>query len=234
MVSTQQTLNQEWLHYVAQAAGINEITASEGDDLNIPGTLRKMLSDSVQIKTRNLFEVAGRYQLPPVRLDQNYFEKIFRYGRQKQWGSALLTNPRFWILQRLAQYYFEEFVPAHFTEALLKKVTVGGAKVGFVLKGPDRLGWILRSPSEAGGVIVEKLKPEDPGPDVCFRFSGKTMTQLIQCKLPLHRALLLREVEVEGSLLQALKLTNVVEQFLHDNPMDADSFAPPCKHSLID
>jgi hypothetical protein len=47
------------------------------------------------------------------------------------------------------------------------------------------------------------------------------MTQLIQSKLPLHRALLLREVQVEGPLLQALKVTNIIEQFLKDHPIDA-------------
>jgi hypothetical protein len=51
------------------------------------------------------------------------------------------------------------------------------------------------------------------------------MTKLIQSKLPLHRALLMREVEVEGPLLDALRVTNVFEQFLKENPMSSIDFA---------
>jgi hypothetical protein len=225
MVSTQTALNQEWLQYLARAAGLEEVIAGEGDDLNLPGTLRKMLLDNVQVKTRNLFEVAGRYQLPPVRLDQEYFEKVLRSGKIRQWGSPAAREPKvLGFSERLAQYYFEEFVPANFDVGLLKKVTIGGTTIGFMLKGPDRLGWVLRSPSENGGVVVERLKPEGQRPQICFRFSGQTMTELIQSKLPLHRAFLLREVEVEGPLLQALKVTNVIEKFLKEHPMNAEAF----------
>jgi hypothetical protein len=93
-----------------------------------------------------------------------------------------------------------------------------------MLKGPDRLGWVLRSPADEGKVVVERLRHDSERPKILYRFSGATMTQLIQSKLPLHRAVLLREVEVEGPLLQTLKLTNVIEQFLREHPMDADSF----------
>jgi hypothetical protein len=127
--------------------------------------------------------------------------------------------------ERLAQYYFEEFVPTHFDEALLKKATTGGTTIGFVLKGPDRLGWILKAPGGTVDAVVERLDPNGERPKICFRFTGTTMTQLIQSKLPLHRALLLREVEVEGPLFQALKVTQVIEQFLREHPMDAEHFA---------
>jgi hypothetical protein len=227
MVSTQLSLNQEWMQYLSNAAGLREVVSSEGDDLNLSGTMRKMLLDNVQIRTRNLFEVAGRYQLPPMRLEKDYFEKILKFGRIKRWGSNVPNEPKvLGFSERLAQYYFEEFLPANFDDNFLKKATMRGTSVGFMLKGPDRLGWVLRSPEDSENIVVERLSPEAERPKVCFRFSGATMTQLIQSKLPLHRALLLREVEVEGPLLQALKLTNVIEQFLREHPMDADSFSP--------
>lgn len=226
MVSTQPALNQEWLHYAAAAAGLAEIAPSDTDDINLPGTLRKMLMDNVQIKTRNLFEVAGRYQLPPIRLEQDYFEKVFRSGRSKQWGAPTYKEPKvLGFSERLAQFYFEEFLPSKIDEALLKKATMGGTSVGFMLKGPDRLGWVLKSPPDNSSVSVERLHHDSERPKICFRFSGNTMTQLIQSKLPLHRALLLREVEVDGPLLQAMKLSNVIEQFLREHPVDADVFA---------
>jgi len=51
------------------------------------------------------------------------------------------------------------------------------------------------------------------------------MTLLIQSKLPLHRAVLLREVQVEGPLLQALKVTKIIEQFLKDHPIDSNELS---------
>ncbi|MFX7825290.1 hypothetical protein ABTK20_23085, partial [Acinetobacter baumannii] len=69
------------------------------------------------------------------------------------------------------------------------------------------MGWVLKTSSD-GNVEVEPYNP-NVKPTICFRFSGTTMTKLIQSKLPLHRALLMREVEVEGPLLDALRVTNV-------------------------
>jgi hypothetical protein len=226
LVDTQAILNQEWMQYLAKSSGISEVIASEGDDLNLPGTVRKMLMDNVQIKMRNLFEVAARYQMPPIRLDKDYFDRILRFGRNKQWGALpQKEHKELGFSERLAQYYFEEHVPAHFDEALFKKATMGGTSIGFLLKGPDRLGWVLKSPNDNGNITVERLLPGMERPNICFRFTGATMTQLIQSKLPLHRALLLREVEVEGPLLQALKVANMIEQFLKDHPMDAETFS---------
>ena len=67
---------------------MNEITPSDNDGLNLSGVIRKMLLDDVQVKTRNLFEVAGRYQLPPVRLDEEYFQKVLARGIEGQLGNT--------------------------------------------------------------------------------------------------------------------------------------------------
>jgi hypothetical protein len=227
IVAPEASLNQEWLQYVARSAGMKEPVSYEGDLFNIPGTLRKMLLDTIQVRTRSLFEVAGRYQIPPVRLDQDYFDKVLRAGRHKRWGQPAMKERKVLSFsERLAQYYFEEFVPAQVDETLLKKATVGGTTIGFQLKGPDRLGWVVNAPGgDPKKFAVEKLDPAGERPKICFRLTGATFIQLIQCKLPLHRALLLREVEVEGPLLQALKVTNVIEQFLRDHPMHAEQFA---------
>ncbi|HEY9772320.1 MAG TPA: hypothetical protein V6C81_00770 [Planktothrix sp.] len=232
IVSTAASLNQEWLQFVARSAGLKESVPNGGDSLNIPSTLRKMLLDTVQVKTRNLFEVAGRYQLPPVRMDQEYFDKVLRAGKHKRWGRPSVPEKKvLGFSERLAQYYFEEFVPSHIDEGWVKKVTTGGTTIGFMLKGPDRLGWVIKTANpDAKEVVVERLDPAGERPKICFRFTGTTMTQLIQSKLPLHRALLLREVEVEGPLLQALKMTNIIEQFLREHPMSAEQFAAVDEH----
>ena len=196
LVSTQATLNREWLQYLAQALGYEEVIASESDKLSLPGTLRKMLLDDVQIRTRNLFEASGRYQLSPVRLDKDYFDKVVAVGRAMHWGHPPLRNNKtLTYSQRLAKYYFECFVPSHFDESLLKKAAMDGTTIGFVLTGADRRGWILKAAS--GNTVVERLDPAGEKPSICFRFSGSTMTRLIQSRLSLHRALLLKRVEVE-------------------------------------
>lgn len=222
MVSTQATLNREWMHYLSSALKLNEITPSEHDTLNLPSIMRKMLLDDVQIKTRNLFEVAGRYHLPPLRLDEDYFQKVLARGIEARWGGPNVAKGKqpIGLPDRLTQYYFEEFVPSKFEEDdNLKKALTPGSSVGFLLKGANGLGWVITANNGSGQ--IEKFDPSGTRPEICFHFSGRTMTQLIQSKLPLHRAVLLREVQVEGPLLQALKVTKIIEQFLKDHPIDS-------------
>jgi hypothetical protein len=218
LVSTQATLNREWLHYLAGSLGLGEFVPSESDAFNLPSVLRKLLLDDVQVKTRNLFEVAGRYQLPPVKLDAEYFDKIVEAGRQKEWGSVSTPEPRALpFSQRLASYYFEHFIPAQFPDKLLRKATMGGISIGFLLKDASGLGWILNAPN--GKPVVERYERGTHKPKICFNFTGSTMAKLIESKLPLSRALLLREVEVEGPLLDTLRVTQVLETFLKEHPM---------------
>jgi hypothetical protein len=221
LVSTQATLNREWMHYLATALKLNEVNAAEYDSLTLPTVMRKMLLDDVQIKTRNLFEVAGRYHLPPLRLDEEYFQKVLARGIEARWGGPTVSKGKqsLGFSDRLAQYYFEEFVPGKIEDGALRKSLTPGTSVGFLLKGANGVGWVISASNGTGQ--IEKFDPNAPRPEICFHFTGRTMTQLIQSKLPLHRALLLREVQVEGPLLQALKITNIIEQFIKDHPIDS-------------
>lgn len=224
LVSTSAMLNREWIQYLSRAIGFEDVICILNQDgLSLPRTLRKMLSDNIQVKTRNLFEVLGRYQLPPTTLDQQYFAQVIRSGRARRWGLPKSGPKPLTFSQQLAQFYFEEFVPSRFAETLLEKATAGGTTIGFVVKGKDTLGWILKAPN--GHAVIERLQPGTERPRVCFHFSGSTLTKLIQSKVRLHRAVLLREVEVEGPILLALRATNAIEQFLRDHPIDASHFS---------
>jgi hypothetical protein len=173
-----------------------------------------------------LFEVAGRYQLAPVRFDKEYFVKALDEARQKYWGAQAPSEPKRTAMnfsERLAQFYFENYLPSKFSDSFLKKATTGGITIGFLLKGKSSLGWVLQTAAN-GKTMVEEYNPHVK-PTIMFRFTGATMTKLIQSRLPLHRALLLREVEVDGPLLDTLRVTNVFDQFLKENPMDAVDFA---------
>lgn len=219
LVSTEATLNREWLTALASEMGFNAVVESEKDSLNLPGVLRKMLHDNLQVKTRNLFEVAGRYGIPRARIDNQYFQHVAEKAALSGWGVPQDKEKRklFKFTERLAAYYFEEFIPLHFDEGLLKRATSNGTTIGFIIKDADGLGWILRA--RKGKAVVERFDPEDERPRICFHLTSKTMSQMIQSKLPMHRALLLREIEVEGPLLHALKVANTIEQFLKEHPL---------------
>ncbi len=221
-ISTQATLNREWLQHLAQSLGLKDIvptTHSERDSLNLPTIVRRLLLDDVQVKTRNLFEVAGRYQLAPFTFAKEYFDKVVTVGRNKDWGTgkAALSSP-FQFSPRLASYYFEQFLPAQVTDNLLRKATMSGITIGFMVKGASGLGWVLSFPD--GKAVVQRYELGNKKPRICFSCSGETMTRIIQSKMPLHRALFLRQVEVEGPLLDTLRVTQIINQFLKEHPID--------------
>ena len=224
LVSTQATLNREWLHHLAGSLGLKEIVPCSKDLLNLPSVLRKVLLDNVQVKTHNLFEAAGRYHLAPVKFDKEYFDKIVHASRQKCWGQdQAVLAPSIQFSPRLASYYFEQFIPLKFSDTLLRKVTARNTTVGFFLKDLNGSGWILKSPN--GNLIVEKYERGNEKPKVSFSFSVQTMARLIQNKIPLYHALLLREIEVGGPLLDALKVAQIIDQFLKEHRLSAEQLS---------
>lgn len=226
LVSTQMPLNREWLAGLAKELGYSTFADQEKDNLNLPGVARKLLNDNLQVKMRNLFEVSGRYRLQNLKLDEEYFSKVLECAREKNWGEPAgkedrRTHHKF--SEKLLTYYFEEFIPLHFDEQMLRRATTQGTTIGFVLKDADGMGWILRA--RKGKAVVERFDMQDEKPRVCFHLTGKTMSQLVQSRLPLHRALLLREVEVEGPILTALRVASTIEQFLKEHPLEASEIA---------
>lgn len=224
-VSTHATLNREWLQYLAQALNLKEIVPTAKDNLQLPAPLKKLLLDNVQVKTRNLFEVAGRYQLQPDRLTEEYFSKIIQVGRQKNWGHNRAkslsgqTKP-----DDLVAYYFEEFIPANLNNDLLNKITQDDTSVGFKFKDSPELGWILKGPKKNNGKIsedgvhVERYKETSTKPSVCFHLTGNTMTSIMRNQLPLHQALLFKQVEIEGPLVDSLRVSKFLSNFMKENP----------------
>jgi hypothetical protein len=215
------TLNREWLAHLAQSLNCPEIQCAEQDGLNLPSTLRKLLLDDVQVKTRNLFEVAGRYQILPVRLDKDYFDKLIKAAKSHNWGEhvAVVEEPSSLdYSEQLAHYYFEKFVPERIEQGALKEAKINGTSIGFHLRAGSIHGWLLRSKANGEPEVV----PFDPSldkPDICFHFSGMTLSRLIQKKLLLHRAVLMRDVEAQGNLFQLWRITSTIEKFLRDNPI---------------
>ncbi len=226
-VSAQAMLNGEWLQYLAQALGVGEIIPAAKDTLQLPLVLKKLLLDNVQVNKRNLFEVTGRYQLRPEKLDSKYFAKLIQIGREKNWGKNNVTTIKncldFSI--ELVSYYFEEFLPAHLSGALAQKMTQTNTSIGFKLKDISEPGWILRTTKPGNGktaaehIFIERYTDTSEKPKVCFILSGKSLIRLMQNKVSIQQALLLKEIEAEGSLFDTLRASKVLSQFMNEYPL---------------
>lgn len=228
MVATTASLNREWLHYLARALGAEEVVAADPDGLSLPSTIRKLLLDDVQVKTRNLFEVAGRYQLPPVRIDQAYMQKLVDFAKSHHFGethSQPQEEPAVDYSERVARFYFEQFVPEKILEGALSDAKINGSSIGFKLRASGGRGWILKNAPDGSHPEITVLDPSFDKPDVCFHFSGMTLAGLIQKKIHLHRALLMKEVTVEGNLLQVFKIAGTIEKFLKEYPLTAQDLS---------
>lgn len=223
LIPTNATLNMEWLASVGKAIGSVSIVEDDDDKINIAPPLRKLLNDNIMVKNRNLFEVAGRYHIPPVQIDEQYFERIIKRAVANNWGEPVgaKVEPPVSYSDRLAKFYFEEFLPELLnTGTLLDKAIAQGHSIGFIIKEASDLRWHVKR--NEGQTVLERYEPSDERPQICFKLSGQALVNLIQSKIPLHRALLMRWVEVEGPVLETLKVTNLVERFFKENPVHAE------------
>jgi hypothetical protein len=223
LVSTQATLNREYAQYVAEALGYENVELSESPSYRLPAILRQMLKDNVNVKTRNLFEVTGRYQDIPASIGQSYFARSLAYGKSHNWGRVatsekIQAKPLF--SAGFARRYFEEFLPMNLNQQLLGEVTKGDTSVGFVIDGPQHLSWVLRGTD--GQAMVERLDHGSNKPKVSLHFTSDTMMRLIQKKLSFERALITREVRVEGPLMEGLRVGGIFSRFLKDHPYSED------------
>ncbi|MBX9692103.1 MAG: hypothetical protein K2Z81_06950, partial [Cyanobacteria bacterium] len=186
LIPTNSALNREWIQHLADALGARSIHPKKDDKLVIPPILRKLLNDDIQVKNRNLFEVAGRYHIPPVPIDKEYFERIIHVARDNNWGEPKKdTAESIRYSDKLAQFYFEEFLPELLnTGGFMDKAVKAGKSVGFVVKEASNLGWVLK-PTD-GQNVLERFQPANDNPRICFKFSGETLVRLILRKLPFH------------------------------------------------
>ncbi|MBI4533194.1 MAG: hypothetical protein HY711_04530 [Candidatus Melainabacteria bacterium] len=219
LVSTQATLNREWLEYLARALGYSTVARADKDTYPLPGILRKMLKDNMLVKTRSLFEVSGRYQQTAAKLDEAYFQEMLLFGKSNNWGNPVVqehAGQKLIFSTQLARTYFEEFLPYFLGKDKLTTVTAHDTTLGFCIEDSERLAWILRS--DNGKALVESFNPVNKKPHLLFRLTGSTMVRLISNQLSLHKALLLQQVHLEGSLLDAWRVSNAMDAFFKEHP----------------
>lgn len=221
LVSTQNILNREWVHHMAKALGYADVEVADQDPLTLPGILRKMLKDAVHVKTRNLFEVSGRYQYAPTLLDAAYFEKLLSFGKCENWGRLMPAAEPVTYSQDLARAYFQEFMPSKLPPDIVGEVTRGGTTIAFFIDSDEPLSFVLKALD--GQPVVQQLDPASDHAKVSFRFSGETMARLVQNRLALLKGLFNGEVRMEGPLLDGLRISNVLTRFMQHNPFEPDS-----------
>ncbi|MCA9816323.1 MAG: SCP2 sterol-binding domain-containing protein [Cyanobacteriota/Melainabacteria group bacterium] len=230
MVPTNPSLNREWLAHLASVLEIEEVVSSTEQDLEISNTVTKLLTDNIQVTTRNLFEAAGRYHIPPVKIDSAYFGKVIdavipekiltsnENQKEKEKQKNRIVN-----VEKLTKLYFEEFLPTVLnTDSFLDKAIARGKEIGFNIKEAGEEIWVLRSTD--GTSIAEKSSVSEQlkKPSICFKLSVSTLLKLLEKKLPLHRAVLFREVEVAGNPLKVVKVVRLVEKSFNENTLSKD------------
>lgn len=240
LVPTSVTLNQEWLHELAQYAGFSAIVSAEKDNLNLPGTLRSMLADNMQVKTRNLFEVVGRYHIAsPFVPSRNYFQKICEYAAENNWGQVRSSQPVEPFSPERAQYYFEHFLPANLTDKMKKALASFKGGLVFSIGEIEECRWSLKADS-SGVVSVDLLNPgaavEDKGSEparkekesapVNFTIAPLAFGKLTSGKLMFEQALVTKTLQVSGPPIQCVKACDFLRRFLrhhHYIPPGSDS-----------
>jgi hypothetical protein len=228
LVSTQATLNQEWMQHLAKALEYSKAVHVDSDDVSLPGVLRSALNDNILVKTRGLFEVMGRYQQVPIVIDQAYFCKVFEFGRSENWGkiaesskngSEAVPKETACDAAEVASFgsdYFTKFVPSQVDSTLLKEIGPNTA-IGVSVEGNDSFNWVLKA--QNGQVVVEPAADQHPG--VRFNFTPNGLMRLAQRKVSLERALVQREAKVEGNPMEILRACNFLKKLWNTHPYEA-------------
>lgn len=218
LVSTQATLNREWLDHLARALGLSSACPVDPDSYSLPDILRSMLKDSIHVRTRNLFEVAGRYHFSPAKLDESYFQKLLSFGRREHWGrpfSHAQEDAGSECNQEVVKAYFEESLPALLSEGDLRAICPNAAAVGFVIEVEGELAYSLR-PAEGRADIQSGLADSR----VKLIFPGASFINIVSNRTPLHRALLTREARIEGPILDTIRVANQMARVFREHPFD--------------
>lgn len=213
LVSTQSVLNQEWLQTLARIIGFSGIETGEKDGLSLSSTLRGMLTDNIQVKTRNLFEVMGRHHQSPRTLDQDYFEKLLAYGKKENWGHLRPASPSAnSFREEIARDYFMHFLPSKIDEKSGKLLNDLNEGLFVSIADKEGLSWQLLP--ENGGITVRHSDPEKDGASLRIILKSSAFESLVKGKLSLEQALVTKEVQLKGSLLNIFKAFSFFNHFL--------------------
>lgn len=212
VVSTRSTLSQEWMHDLAHGLGVQSIVSVEKDNLNLPSTLRPILSDHLNIKTRNLFELLGRHQQTPMNVSPDYFKKVIDYAVSNNWGQTRAAAPEAGFSATKAHEYFEEFLPSNLDKKMLKALAAFSGGLAFQITGEDQCQWLLQN--QDGKATVSPYVPDTHKAQAVFQINPTAFGKLSSGRLYFEQALLTRALQVAASPLTSLKACDFFRRFL--------------------
>jgi hypothetical protein len=216
LVSTQSKLGQEWMQELGRAMGLEIVHVNDKDNLQLPGTLRSILKSNMQVKTRNLFEVLGKYHQAPMALPGDYFNKIIDFAEKNNWGQNKPQQTRAPFSQEKAREYFEEFLPKHLDKKMLKALAGFNGGLAFQISEQDDCHWLLSS--DNGKAQVVPFNPENGKAQVNFVLNAQSFGQLCSGKMMFEQALLTKALQVNGgNPIQSLLACDFLRRFLRHN-----------------
>ncbi len=221
VVSTQSMLIQEWMQELAAALGVKSINASEKDSLNINNTLRALLTDNIQVKTRNLFELLGRFQQQPVSISKDYFAKVIDYACKNNWGQSKASLQEELFSSQKARRYFCEFLPEKLDKKSLKTLASFSGGLAFQIPGEDNCSFLLEA--QDGKANVKEFEPDKHKPQAVFQIAAASFLKLCSGKLLFEQSLLTRSLQVSGSPLTSLKACDFFRRVLRKHHFENGS-----------
>lgn len=218
IVSTQSTLNQEWMQDLARSLELDSIRSVEKDSFNIPGTLRSMLTDNIQVKTRNLFELLGRYQQAPLFITSDYFSSLIRYAQENNWGQMRIPEAETPFSAERARKYFHEFLPENLSHSMQKSLSGFSGGLAFQISEMEECRWLLEVID--GRVCVAEYDPAKHKPQVVFQIQANSFGKITSGKMFFEQALLTKSLQASGGPIQSLKACDFFRRFLRHNRFD--------------
>lgn len=231
LVSSNSLLNREWLGYLGDSLEVEIVPTEKDDELNLPSVIKQSLHDNFQIASRNLYELVGRYNFPPVILDENYFKRLITFNKDHLWAakqpkveilpkakskpdvSAGVVDPE----KKIAEYFDKQLPDSLNTGTQLDKALSKGFSIGMFIKETSELGWILKE--EDGAHVVKRFYLEEENPAISFRFKRDAFMKIIQNKLSLNQAILTKQADFQGPMLPSVKTAARLDQFFRENPL---------------
>lgn len=213
LVSTQSKLGQEWMQELGRAMDLDIVHVNDKDSLSLPSTLQNILKSNMQVKTRNLFEVLGKYHYAPMVLPQDYFSKIIDFAEKNNWGQNKPQQTRAPFSPEKAREYFEEFVPANLDKKMLKSLAGFNGGLSFQIADQDDCKWLLSNKN--GKAEVVPLDSENAKAQVNFVLNATSFGQLCSGKLMFEQALLTKALQVNsGNPIQSIMACDFLRRFL--------------------
>ncbi len=229
LVSTNALLNREWVGYLGNALDVEIVNTEKDDELNLPSVIKQSLHDNFQIASRNLYELVGRYNFPPVIVDENYFRRLITFNKDNLWTKTpkielpkLNLKPEAPVSiidpeKQIAEYFDSQLPDSLNTGTQLDKALSKGLSIGIFIKETSELGWILKI--ENGEHVVKRFYLEEENPAITFRFKRDAFMKIIQNKLSLNQAILTKQADFQGPMLPSVKTAARLDQFFRENPL---------------